>query len=500
MSEALSSSLHRILAAPWQQRRNRKGVWMVVLIAALCCSAPVALFAWSLFEIPDLAASLRHGAAQSGRIAVVALVLAWWATVVANVLEQNHPTLARLVPNHAMQLRGALLAAWAALTALVSLAWYGDTPELLACAVIAASFMAVLAASLRWPIVCAVASLASCLVFWTPDSPEMAAGIVQHVWQAQRFTISAIAVAAAIVLLVLLIQDGGRHHAASYESRRNRLLRYQATARGERLVSKGRRSRLDGFLSAPYHAWMRHVLTSARNSPRSRTMLGLGPGAHWTSAAVVLVATVAAILGGVVLLELVARVFPVVGKYVPVLLSSVAIGAVFSLMSQALQVQSRLHQTHREQALLALLPGVPRAGALNRWLGWRMSGQFLLSWAGACAQMLLFGDLASHLGPPALVMFSGDTHAVVILSTLPLLALQWRRWARLAAPTQLSGIGPMLLGLGLAAVAFLGRMTGWFSPAEAGIAFALGALAWCALRWWRMGTEPGAFPVGRLGA
>ena len=498
MSESFSSSPYRILAAPWQQRRNRKGLWMVALIAALCGSAPVALFTWSLFEIPELAASLRHGAAASGRIAVVALAMAWWATVVANVLEQNHPTLACLVPNHAMRLRGALLAAWAALTALVSLAWYGDTPESLACGVVAASFLAVLAASVRWPSVCVVASLASCLVFWTPDSPEAAAEIVQRLWQAQRFTISTTAVAAAIVLLVLLVQDGGRRHAASYESRRNRLLRYQAAARGERLVSKDRRSRLDGFLSGPYHAWMRHVLASARSSPRSRTMLGLGPGAHWTSAAIVLAATVAAILGGVVLLQLVALLFPGVGKYLPAVLSSVAIGAVFGLMSQALQVQSRLHQTHREQALLALLPGVPRGAALNRWLGWRMSGQFLLSWAGACAQMLLFGDLASHLGPSALFISSGDTHAVMILSTLPLVALQWRRWARLAAPTQLSGIGPVLLGLGLAAVAFLGRMTGWFSLAEAGIAFTLAALAWCALRWWRMSSEPGAFPVGRL--
>jgi hypothetical protein len=135
---------------------------------------------------------------------------------------------------------------------------------------------------------------------------------------------------------------------------------------------------------------------------------------------------------------------------------------------------------------------------LNRSLAWELSAQFLLAWLGALVSMLLFSLLARHLGHPAVDLAYGDARAIMVLATLPLVTLQWRRWARLPAPTSLNAGAPSLLGLALAAVAFFGQTAGWFTLAEAGIAFALAAFAWCALRWWRMGTEPGAFPVSRL--
>ncbi len=501
MNDVSASTIRRILAAPWQQRRNNKGVWMIVLIVALCCSVPAALLEWSLFQkSPELAASMRHSAAASGRIAVLALLVAWWATIVANVLEQNHPTLARLVPNHPAQLRVALLAGGAGLVAFACLMMYREVPDPLACAVIAAIALAMLAAAVRWPWLFVLGCVGPYLVAGLAGQPGASDAIefVLRQWHDQRLAIAAAGATAAGVLLVALIQDGGDRHAANYAARRSRMLRMQAAARGEQPPRPRRCGPLASLLHSPYHAWLRHVLASPDSSPRVRTMLGLGPGLHWTRDAIALVVTAVAILCGVALLELVASVFPAVEGFVPVFLSSIAIGTMFGLVSTPMQVQSRLHQTRREQALLALLPGVPRQATLNRWLAWRLSVQFLLAWAGGLASMLLFSELARHLGRPAVDISYGSARAVMALATLPLVTLQWRRWARLPAPTSLNAGGPALLGLGFATLTFIGRTTHWFTLAEAGITFALVALAWCAMRWRRMGAEPSAFPVGRL--
>ena len=499
MNDAFFSTLRCVLAAPWQQRRNRRGLWMVLLIAALCASAPVVLFAWSLFENPELAAALRHSAAVSGRIAVVALLVAWWAVIVANVLEQNHPTLARLVPHHPAQLRVALLAGAAALVAFASLVLYTDVPDALACVTGAAIVLAVLAAAVRWPWLWIFAWVVPWVAASASSWPALLDAITSTLrqWHGQRLSIATTVLAAAIVLLAVLIQDGGRRHAANYEARCNRMLRMQAAVRGERSPRPRRRGSLRDLLHSPYHAWLQHVLASSRGSPRARAMLGLGPGVHWTCVAIAFVVTVVGILCGVVLLELVALVFPALRGLVPVILSSVAIGTMFGIVSPAMQVQARLHQTQREQALLALLPGMPRGAVSNRWLGWRMSAQFLLAWVAALASMLLFSELARHLGRPTVDVSYGDARALMVLATLPLVTLQWRRWARLPAPTSLNAGWPSLLGLGLAAVAFIGQAAAWFTFAQAGTAFALAAAAWCALCWWRMDGEPSAFPVGR---
>ena len=498
MNDAAFSTIGHVLAAPWQQRRNRRGLWVIWLIVALCFSLPIAMLAWSLFENPELAAAMRHGAAASARIGLVTLLIAWWAVVVANVLEQNHPTLARLVPHHAAQLRAALLAGAAGMVAFASLALRGLAPDSLACAVVAAVVLAVLAASVRWPLLW----ILGCLVPYvtngaSPGVPD-ASDFVLRQWREQPFTIAMTGSAAAIVLLVALIQDGGRRHAANYAARSDRMRRMQAAFRGEQSLRTHRRGSLACLLHSPYHAWLRYVLASPRGSARARTLLGLGPAVHWTTLPIAFTVTTLGILAGVVLLELVALVFPALRGFVPVILSSVSIGVMFGLMSPAMQMQSRLYQTHREQALLALLPGVPPRAALNRWLGWQLSAQFVLAWVGALVLMALFSELARHLGRPAVDISYPTSRALMALATLPLVTLQWRRWARLPAPTSLNAGGPALVGLALAAVAYTGQATGWFTLAEAGTAFALVALAWCALRWRRMGSEPSAFPVGRL--
>jgi hypothetical protein len=500
MNQAFTSSLATILSAPWHQRRNRKGMLGFALIVALCLLPPVVVFMWSVFADPLMAPDLRRSAVVAGRGAIAALSTAWWVVLVHNVLEQNHPTLAQVVPEHPRRLRAALLVTWALLVVALVGVVFGGVGDALAGVAVSAPAFALLAASVRWPALWfggVVASLAAGYALQAHAMPEFERTALAA-WHAQPMAIAAALVMASGLLLVAVIQSGGARHAAAYERRRDRLLRMEAASRGERVRGPGARSVVETLLARPYHHWMRHLLARPASSPRARALLAFGPGAHWTGNVAALVATAAAIAAAVVLALLVAQLFPHVREFLPLSLASTAIGTVFGLLGPAMQVQSRLHQTQREQALVALLPGVPPGVATSRWLSMQMTAQFLLSWAGAVVLMLTFNALASALLPHPFELTYASGCVYLVICTLPLVAFQWRRWARLPTPTPMSATGPVLLAMGLAAVAFAGALAHVATPVQSGIAFTLGTVAWCAWRWRRMAAEPSALPVGRL--
>ena len=500
MTPAFSSSFGTILVAPWQQRRNRNGLWGVTLIVALCALPPVGLVVFSFFADPLLAPELRRSAAIAGRIAALALAAAWWAVLVGNVLEQNHPTLARVVPGHPRRLRAALLVALGALVAvLVGIVLGGPIDPLVGIAVLT-PVLALVAVSMRWPWIWIAGSVLPYVVAASLPNAWVTRllGLVVTAWRAQPAAIAAIVAMASGLLVASLIQTGGPRHAATYESRRNRMLRMQAAARGERVRGPGARGVLDGILSQPYHWWMRHLLARSGSSPRARALLGLGPGSHWTGNVTWFVATAAAVAALVVVALVVAPFVPEFRAVLPLSLPGTALGVAVALVGPAIQVQSRLHQTQREQALLTLLPGVPRGAAASRWLSGQMTVQFLVSWAGAVGLMAAFGALAACFPTDRLAPMLASGRVFLVIATLPLVAFQWRTWARLAEPTSLSALAPTLTGMGLAALAVAGNAAGWCTPLASGAVFAAVALAWCLYKGWRMGAEPTALPVGRL--
>ena len=502
MSQSFASSLAPILAAPWHQRRNRNGVWGLALIVALCVLPPLGLLAWALLGDPLMAPALLHSAAIAGRLAALALSLAGWAMTVNNVLEQNHPMLARVVPGHPRRLRAALLVAWAVLGALLVDVVFAGVVDPVTGFAIAAPTLAALAACVRWPWLWVTTFIAPYAVNDLLRQQALSGfkRAMLEAWQAQPAAIAATLAALSAVAIGALIQAGGRRHAATYETRRTRMLRFQAASRGERLRSDGAMGVVDGLLNAPYYRWMQRLLARPAGSTRARGLLalGLGPAIHWTVNVTALLATAVTIAAALALALLLVPLFPQVGEFLPTALASVAIGAMFGLVSPGGQVQSRLHQTRREQALLVLLPGVPRGAALGRWLSVRMTAQYLLSWAGAAVLMMGYGTLAEHLRQGDFDHAYGGARLYMLIATLPLVVFQWRRWARVAEPTTLSALWPTLLGGLLAALAVAGQRTELSTLAESATAFALGALAWCALRWRRMRTEPPALPIGRL--
>ena len=511
MNTGLLASLWLILAAPWQQRRNRNAMWGVAVVAGLCLLAPIALWVWSLLESDslggtnsELAASLRHGVLSTGGAAVGVLVLAWWATVIASILEQNEPALARLVPSHPARLRAALLLAWMPLVAGTGLYFRVVAPNdhvdpLAAAVVLGGIVLAALAASVRWPLLW----ILGCFVpFATSDALRAPSvdGLLRAVheqWQVRPMEVAAFALAASALLLAGLVQDGGARHVANHKARKLRSKLFSANEPGERPIVVGTRGSFAIF-TRPYVWWMERLLADARSSAQGRMALGLGPAAHWTSAVLGVVLTLAAVPVGMLLAKGLGAYYPhFLHDGVPTLLSSAAAGGMFGVMTPALQVHGRMYQTRREQALLALLPGMPRSSELSRGLSIRLTSQFLLAWCGGVAFMALLGVIAQRIEPatrPASIAWT----VCMALGMLVLVTFQWRPWARLPAPTALSGLSPALVGLGTGALVAAGHQTGWVPFEASALAIAFAALAWCGWRWRRMGTEPVAFPIGRL--
>ena len=484
------SSIGRILVGPWQQRRNQGGLWGLGLIALLSTL------------VVAVVAMVNSGSAR-GYAAITVPVLGplWmlgaWALLVLNVLEQNHPTFARLLPRQVGRLRVTLVAAWATAVGLAAMAAACIGLPALAWATATAAGLLALAAALRWPLLWLLGCLSP---FFTLRAQQMAwvhgaIDAVAAIWQAGDWAIALAVAGGGAVFLAALVRHGDARHAASYLARKDNNLRYQRCAAGaDPLVpADGVAGWATRLRAISYAAWMRRLLARPDTSPMSRMLLGLGPAAHWTTRVLGALTTLTICLFVVAFSQ--ASAF---APYMAGALGGLSLGAVAGIVIPTLQGSARLHQMQREQALLALLPGVRRQGALNRWLSGYLSLQFVASWLVALALAVLLERVALALVPGHSGKDIGDGRGLVQAALIPLLALQWRPWARMRAPTQLNSMLPYLLGVALAALTWgLKRLTG-LGYLEIGTLYALASLAWFAVRWRRMGREPSAFPVGRL--
>ena len=498
MSQANPHSLARILAAPWHQRRNAGSLWGFAVVVALCFAAPVVLFVFSLFMGHGFAAEkMRTSAGGSVWVGVGALVMAGWAIFVGNMLQQNHPTLARLVPHHAAQLRVALLVGWAA-TGLAAAAVPGlvfGAPLAWACATGASLLL--FAAALRWPLLWLGGIAAPFVVGWLTrrlGTAEIEEALLA-LWDAHQQTIACLLLAAGIAVLVAMVRGGGRQHMVAYQ-RRQRLRKaiLEQPGGGTTLVSS-RWGWIAGLAvdGRPYGWWMARLLARRDSPVMARLLVGLGPATHWTTrvfqgfwylvVSLAVCAVASLFIGG----DMLAYVLP-----------WLAFSVLTGICTPALQAVTQLQQTRREQALLVLLPGVPRGARLNRWLAWEMSASYLVSAGCAIALAWALDAVADAIRPGISVTATGGMTFGIAAVLLPQVAWQWRRWARLygsagsvaLAPT----ITPILMGLG---VMGLHVATG-LSYASVAITLAIVSTAYCAWRWVRMGGEPTAFPVGRL--
>lgn len=486
----------RQLIAPWQwignegsslQRALRATVWLVVLVA-------------------PAAAALRWLPAPLAAV-IVALLLAialigLWSVQFAALLRLDQPNVARLVPAHAARLRATALALWIVATAAggggtaALLAWaplpagWGSGPALLSVTLVAAGFVLYLVAlGLRWPLLWVPIAL-------LPMSGGLLRALLQAVqphWQARPWLACAALLVAMAVALVALFGRGNAAHARAWEQRERWRRITQAGLVGQKptLAAYGRWGE---WLGAPWQrladAWLAHVIRHARPTAASamtRAEIALHGAQHWLRQLGVLVPLLVVLVA--VLTAVAWHAGPAVAAQ---MFDNGHFGMVIGLLSMVLgavvSLPGALWMSRREQALLVLLPGMPRGAALNRALAWRQARHFLLLWA-----LTLPGFLGLAWAARAPYLLALPPAALAAIAWL------WRDAARQPPPSALAALLPFVLGLvpslGLIVLLREGSLATW--PAVGGFAVATALLLlW---RWRCLSRWPQALPAGRWG-
>lgn len=480
----------RQLMAPWQWGLNQGPTWRHWARLALWCLLLAAAGGAAWRWLPPAAAR---------PVAVLLLVLAVvvvFAIHFASLLRLDHPHAARLVPRHAASLGHSALVLWSACCALLGL---GSTAVLasadgfgpgllpLACA-LAGALLLYVALALRWWVLW-VLPFAALFLPALPSGTWRALGRLAGAvdpFPANRWLACAAALLVMAWVLAALPGRGGVRHRRAWVAREH--LRRVAEA-----GSLGHKPTLAAYgpwgerLGRPWQrladAWLAHA--TRQGSVMERVDIVIAGSQHWlrqVAVAVPMLAVVAAVLATVVAMGRVDLALVLENGHVGMAVGLLSIG-----LGPLVSLNAALWFSRREQALLALLPGVPHGARLNRSLGWLRARHFLLLWVlGAVPTAVLAGAAqASHLLALPLVALAG----------LPVL---WNDIAHAPRPGAWAAAWRFLapLVLGLASMALLREHPAAWAPWLAGVAaLSLCAGAW---RWRRLARLPSALPAGRL--
>jgi hypothetical protein len=489
-------AIGRILGGAWHRRVNQRDGWVV---AAAAVGGVVLVFA-----LLSAVGAMAAAEAVFGFLLLMAFLA--WCDVVGSVFEQNRPIAARLVPGHVQHLRLALIGGSLVAIALAVLLLGGllasvagsDRPHplppvtptvLLAIASFAAVVTAGIGLFVRWPTFGYLGFIGPVFVLTGSDFGLVSFyHVVAAAWSVAPATATGLAVVAQALVLSALVQAGGAAHAMRYARRQQVRERFRRRALGltPDVATERSLGGVGGWKRAGYRAWFARGVARP-TSVMSRVFLALGPTAHWT--------TMFIGIGSVVfVMGMMFFGMWMLGRHelARAMVSGLPFGAPMMACIPLIQVCSRFNPTRREQALLVLLPGVPRGATLNRGLAGRLTAEFLGAWAVGVAVALL---LQHALGPQG--GMSNEMPLLAAAATLPMVTGLWRRIDLTKAPSQ-AGIFGKLLALGGLVAAALGlRWALHWSDASIAVLYVVPTVAWCAWRWVRLGRAPTAFPVGR---
>jgi hypothetical protein len=472
----------QVLLAPWRQYRHQGSQWLWYVLMAVSLVLPlVGALRWPSNVLLWLLAS-----------ELVAWLGAFWVWLVNSLLVQNEPHAARLVPGQARVLRRVLLGAGVAIAAGVTLIGAAFDHGVLTFFIGVATLLAV-AWTVRMPALGMLGWIVPLTRAQWANAPFVVAAedAILAAWESQPesfVVVVTIALAAASWWSVRhLIQDGDARHQRNYRLRIKRRFaersgRPQEAWRQSGLIG----DRLVGFATALYRQRLARVCAQRSGSVLGRGLMGLGPNFHWSG-----------VLGGAVVYGSITTLLVILVLRPGVVVDShrgvntvwpLSVFALNTLAAVGLAPRSALHHTRREQALLMLIPGMPRGAALNRSVARRLLARFLACW---CVALLLCVALAPAQRPMASLPMT------LAFACLPMCTLLWRDWSRVTAPIPLTLVGPVLLSMVVGAGAIALQSWCGVTPGECATAFVgvtLVALAW---RWRLVRDSPAAFPVGR---
>ncbi|MCV2359920.1 hypothetical protein LNV08_13160 [Paucibacter sp. TC2R-5] len=474
-----------LLAAPFQQRRHTGELW--VWLALLLLSVAVAI---ACAILADLKAALVVLGIDAG-----ASVLILWGICFASLRRQNHPNAARLVPGHLDRLRRCAIGLLLFLSLITALLFGSQLGQPLAWGLGAAALMLVVAAFVRWIQLWFYFWIVISLAFWGPVGAacmRVWSGLLQW-YTLQPASLALLAVLILPWLLSRLLQDGGPAHQANYRAAEKIRLAFAEQTRGLSTAKYAGKTGLTmmRLFSWPQPLWQRYLLQHARPAARSalaRAELVYLGNLHWTSMLGALTVISA-------LLAIGATVFA--QFYTPDwagLSSGGGFGLQIGIISMALNpligLAACLHRSRREQALLILLPGMPRGQALNRLMARRLLTQFYMQWSLA---LVLIGLMMAPAAPGQ----ASRIGLYALLLALPMGAYVLRDWSRQAAPVGAHQVLPLMIiiagGALLAGMAWLG-VSIWIT-----VGLSVGLTLFLLQRRWQglVKGSPAAMPVGR---
>ena len=465
------AAILRGIVQGWLQRRT----WPWVALALLAFAAlPIGMF-W--LRGPEAAQKVLVGV-------FVILVMVAWGVLVYALIVQNTATAARLVPGHVQRLREVLGLAWCAGLGLVAvLAWLRDTDPSRAVLVVGIMMLA-FAVTVRWPWLA--------IVIWVV--PALSEHLVK---QALRPLLGLPGIGSGLALLIAVLVFAwllGGLLGAGDAGHLKRQARFEAWRRASQTGSSlsGQGGVVWGWISrafsAPYQAAIDRLSRSPGPTVWPRLMLVFGPGADWR-----VHASWASGLTGLGIVAVAWLWFKGsfdAGSLHAGQIAGPAIGLASMALNPVMSLMMACARTRREQALVALLPGVPRGAALNRGLAQRQLLHFAVAWLLTAALEAAFVTLAAPDLLP--VVMAG------LVGLWPMAGLLCVDMSRLPALPNVR-LGLVLFsffaGVGLAVAAQL--LLGWplVLIVLASALITAGLLAW---GWYRLGQWPSALPACRL--
>jgi hypothetical protein len=483
MNAATSSQM---LLAFWRQRDLEAPWGRRALIALLLLGTAAGLY---------LAPQLWPIQLASNATVVLAVL---WLAIVGNLMVQNHPHVARLVPGHVRQLREAAVASWFLTTlccALLLWLFVPSMPSLPALLLIAAATLVFTAWAIRQWQLWLLLSFGPVLFFGTGLHQRLAPlwTALHELWTGQPWSVLALSLVALGWSITRLFGNGDGGHVVSYACR-ERMRQASRDSMGGKRGGMAVFGRPGERLARPFEraasAWLAHVLARSRpevGSVMRRAEIVLHGQQHWLRQS----------MGALLALSIAALSFVIAfalagpslhdnwtkGAY------GMAIGLASMGFNPCFALPNMLWHSRREQALMRLLPGMPQGAALNRAVAWLQLRHALVAWALTTVALALLAWAAADL---ALLCLA--------LAALPLCGLCLLRVpARMKAPTSWTAILPVF-GFILGGWGLYGLHQKLDVPLLELAGLVLGVSLALGLWRWRLVTQaPQALPTGWAG-